>query len=264
MSNPKLPIKDIAKLKSNTTSITEKIEILKCSKPKYFSRTTRKVFDKFAEETKDWNHEKALYVDNEGNILWEKEGNTNSVSLDERLAWKISDPHDTSWHQGEGIGYGQINIEHNHPTIPGFEAFPPVLSIGDTSKLLSYSNEGYLFRSITAESNGKRMSLIRSPNINAETSMYNGEFDYKGYRQASEHLDKAIDKYIKMYGDKLSELNNIPTDELKTKIGNGQIKTNYDMSQQALDEIGSLQSFLDSEGVTKELEDVGVNILLEE
>ena len=228
----------------------------KCSNPKYFSRKTKKVMDAFREETKDWNHEKALYLDNEGNILWEKEGNGNSVSLDEKLAWKLSDP--------QGIGYGQINIEHNHPTIKGFEAFPPVLSLGDTSKLLSYANEGFLFRSITAEGNGKRMSLIRSPNINARTSRDNGEFNYKGYKQASEHLDTAINKYIKMYGDKLAELNNISVDKLRKDIQTGKINTNYDMSQHALNEIGSLKSFLESEGVIKEMEDVGVSVLLEE
>ena len=236
----------------------------KCSTPKFFTNKTRKTFDAFAKETQDWNHEKALYVDNDGNILWEKEGNGNSVSIDESTAWNLSDPHETAWHPSKGIGYAQINLEHNHPTIQGFEAMPPLLSMGDTHSLLKYANEGYLFRSITAEANGKRMSLIHDPSFDGETSMHHGNFDRKKYESACDNLDKSLTKYIKMYGAKLAEFNGMDVDELSKKLKSGEVKTNYDISQRALDEIGSLNNFLEKEGVVKEMNDCGINILLEE
>ncbi len=241
-------------------SLIHKGIIEKCSNPKYFSRKTKSVMDKFRDETKDWNHEKVLYLDNDGNILWEKEGNNNSVSLNVQEAWRLS----ASENIDNPLGYGQINIEHNHPTIKGFEAFPPVLSIGDTNKMLSYANEGYLFRSITAEGNGKRMSLIRKSDFEAETSMHNGNFDRKKFEVAQEHLDRVINDYIRMYGSKLAEYNNMNVDEFVSKLGNGSITTDYDVSQRALDDIGSLRSLLDKEGVTKELDDCGIIIYLEE
>lgn len=250
----------------------------KCSKPKYFSRNTKKKLNTFAKETINLPYEQVIILDPEGNIIYEKrDGDKDNVRIDDyNIADYVVQP--DKWVGGndghlvkQSNKYNELDIEHNHPTVNGFEGFPAILSKNDTAKLASMMNSGFPFRSITAESNNTRMSLIRK----YDKRLIDGsEIDYEYQKElqskileCNNHFDKVVTDYVKMYRDKILEYTNLPAKDMKKYFGDsaeyGDSEIRMNINKKALSDIGSLSDFLDSRGIIKEYDDAGVILLLE-
>ena len=254
--------------------LNKSINSIKCSAPKYFSRKNRKYMDEFAQRTKDLDYEQVIVLDPKGNMISTNEGKENQVSIDEYdvRGYVVQKPYWVGGEDGHMVmppeKFNELDIDHNHPTIKGFDAVPPILSPNDIDKLTSNINGGFAFRSITAESNGMRMSLIRQ----YKTEYRKNTMDYtyqhkmeKKIREVNNHYWKSIAEYVGLYKNKLSEYTNIPNDELKDYFKNStDADLRYDISKRAVNEIGTLKSFLEKEGIMNEYQECDIELLIEE
>lgn len=227
--------------------VVSKHLLLKCGKGG-FNKQVLSVFNKFREETKNWTHEKALYVTNKGEIVWSKEGDGNSVVLDTRTAWSESQKN------------GLLHIEHNHPIVKGLENFPSLLSRDDLKKMISSTADGYLFRSITAEMGGSRMSISKTRDFPLKSGI-DSPFESEVLTLINKY-DAVVSEYAYMYRDKIGEYTGMDKWEFAQALGSdtswGSDEYRDNISRKAIKEIGSLQSHLEKSGLLGEFEDVGL------
>lgn len=211
--------------------------MMKCGKGAFNSKVLN-TFNQFREETKDWNHEKVIFVTNKGETVWSKEGDKDSVQLDTYQGWLQSEHN------------GLLHIEHNHPQVNGLEYFPCILSVDDINKMQDSANSRYLYRSITAEyPNGTRMSVSKTKDF-----QFNHDFDKDDkVRELSKIYNGAISKYVHEYRDKILQYTGLSLDDFIKSVGEpeswGSIEYKQEVCKKVTNDMGSVQSYLESEGV---------------
>lgn len=132
----------------------------------------RKAIELFEDETcgdKPLSKEKICLVNDDGEVVYSKYGNSHSVSYNEDRVYKVRNEN------------GMLHNIHNHPNVKGEDLptgiIPTMLSRADVYRLtdsrafdngrFGYNNWfDYIFKSITATSpNGSRITLMKNDNF---------------------------------------------------------------------------------------------------
>lgn len=134
---------------------------LKCGQGFRLNKSIISTFDKFHDETcgvKFKKKEKAILVDDNGEIIYSKWGGEHSVMIDDRDI------------VNDFKKYGELHVNHNHPR----RLVEETLSVPDVEHIYQEAyvdgNWVYLYKSISVESpNGSRMTLIRGDDFSNES-----------------------------------------------------------------------------------------------
>lgn len=212
-----------------------------------FNKQVLATFNKFREETKDLNYEKIIFVTNKGEIVWSNDGDGNSVECDNYEAWLQSREH------------GLLHMEHNHPVVKGLEYFPSVLSKDDIRGLVDKAGDYYLYRSITAECpNGSRMSVSKTRDFDKRYILSNEE----DMIRVSNDYNLSLIRYIELYRGKILDYTGLSREELVSTVGGtgdwGASEYKKMICKKVTDEIGTLSSHFEKEGIVEEFEEYGL------
>ena len=198
----------------------------------------RTPLDKIAEKIREKKKEQAYILDENGNIIQHKQGTKNEVELDtETLKYE---------------NQKNLHITHNHPSEITLDDIPTTLSHADLLMLNTTNNNGdYIFRSISAEApNGTRITLIRNNKFN-ESNEYDYQFAVNKYSRASTQYKKLV--LQKTEEAMFNKVQQYKTDHPHESIPHMELEV--ETRKEVIKEIGSLNSYLEKEGVLKSFED---------
>ena len=231
MTNPKLTIQEIALLKQNP------LQYLKTHDGTSLGKI-RPPLDNIAPKIRNKKKEQAYILTENGEIIRHKRGTKNGVIIDDKT---LIDENRKNLH-----------LTHNHPSELTIDNIPTTLSTEDMEGLIMKNNNGeYLFRSISAEApNGTRVTLLHNNKFNesneadfhkAMTNYHTKCFQYKGL---------ILLKTKKAMFDKVQQYK---FDHPHESIPH--MKMEIETRKQVIKEMGSLENYLQKEGVMKDFED---------
>lgn len=196
----------------------------------------RTQLNKIAEKIREKKKEQAYILDENGNIIQHKQGTKNEVELDTETLKNQKNLH----------------ITHNHPSEITLDDIPTTLSHADLLMLNTTNNDGdYIFRSISAEApNGTRITLIRNNKFD-ESNEYDYQFAVNKYSRASTQYKKLI--LQKTEEAMFNKVQQYKTDHPNERIPHMELEV--ETRKEVIKEIGSLNSYLEKEGVLKSFED---------
>lgn len=151
--------------------------ISKCGQKLTLSNRVTDTFNRFDKEVTGSKKEKAIFVDDDGEILVTKKGGEDKVNVFEAMkeAYKMNDDN-------------PIHLNHNHPNKYGTYT-PTALSNPDILVLLATmpKTKEFMIKSITAVDsfNNSKMTLVRGDNFNPEQDMSN-------FNKAVNYLNKNM------------------------------------------------------------------------
>ena len=165
--------------------------IYKCSQGYTLNKQVIATFDKFHDETcgkKPRKTEKAIFADEKGNIVYQKNGGEHKVNPD----WKkVNEAY---------IENGELHITHNHPRRLVEECLS-TSDIHNIYKEVYVEGEGwkYPIKSISCESpNGSRMTLVRGDNFSGK--------DVTDVNMLAERLEEYSNAYESKFYDTVFKL----------------------------------------------------------
>jgi len=213
--------------------------------------------DKFAESTQNRKTEKGVLIDANGNEVYSKNGGKASVEF----TCNFRDLYEK---------YGELHMEHNHPSVDKDPRFIECLSVEDMLNLPMTVNqadgrgglwEEYCLKSITAEgANGTRMTLVRGD--------YYTDDNHKTFVDAVHELNKIHDDYMyNKYSKTQQRILDKLVSESRQKNGNEKtlerIDDLYEQStSEALKEIGTFESSKEFKDVQKKFREANCKLII--